>query len=371
MSMLGMENTTGEINKKYASCATLLSTPGPTPLEGTPKEYLQAESNATKEKRRDLESILLLVRKLREGLVSSARFDAFTLDVYELSIVLSILCGNMAQLSLALARMFEDVYPITTESDANTEHPVAVDVAVLFHHDPNPSSLWQSSLMRGRRAMFECLWLLEAVIAARPGHMHEFLARRCLLQARQGRSDARIDFFMQFANTAYTALQRADSETLLRLFSNDSSCTTAESLKKCSFSALFWPKALALNLIVKVRTCAEHVVRRAYLQIPARQEFVTIVKGLECSTLDVKNELTSNLESIRWLETRLLLDLNTQEALFGKKEHGTNDTNLTRSLDLLYGIARQLGEHRWNTAIAQLRNRVSSTPSSHTLKLKP
>lgn len=67
--------------------------------------------------RASLEEILLLVRKLREGLSASHREDEATIEVYHLSLFLSLFTLNTAQLSSTLHRLVLDLYrAIPTES---------------------------------------------------------------------------------------------------------------------------------------------------------------------------------------------------------------------------------------------------------------
>lgn len=72
----------GQFSKNYPSCLELLTIPFPTPLKGTPDRFLikLKESKQNSRQREDLETLLLSVRKLREGLISNERFDFFTID---------------------------------------------------------------------------------------------------------------------------------------------------------------------------------------------------------------------------------------------------------------------------------------------------
>lgn len=60
-----------------------------------------------KEALQSLQEIMLLVRRLREGCVAAARADGFTLDVYLLSTLLSIIIGDNIQLSSSLPRLVD------------------------------------------------------------------------------------------------------------------------------------------------------------------------------------------------------------------------------------------------------------------------
>ena len=58
-----------------------------------------------------LQELLLGIRKLREGLVASHRMDRLTVQVYELTVFLSILCENQAQLASTVSRLVQEIYP--------------------------------------------------------------------------------------------------------------------------------------------------------------------------------------------------------------------------------------------------------------------
>ncbi|PWN22438.1 hypothetical protein BCV69DRAFT_297729 [Microstroma glucosiphilum] len=58
-----------------------------------------------------LEEILLLVRKLREGVMASHRMDAATIEVYQLSLFLSVHTLNSGQLSSTINRLVLDLFP--------------------------------------------------------------------------------------------------------------------------------------------------------------------------------------------------------------------------------------------------------------------
>ena len=68
------------------------------------KENTPSAFDLGKEQLQSLQDILLFVRRLREGCVAADRVDLFTLDVYILSSLLSLLVGDNIQLSSSLPR---------------------------------------------------------------------------------------------------------------------------------------------------------------------------------------------------------------------------------------------------------------------------
>ncbi|KDN52962.1 hypothetical protein K437DRAFT_272016 [Tilletiaria anomala UBC 951] len=56
-----------------------------------------------------LEEVALLVRKLREALMATHRVDSLTLEIYMLSVLLSLLCDNAGQFATAMPRLVEEL----------------------------------------------------------------------------------------------------------------------------------------------------------------------------------------------------------------------------------------------------------------------
>ncbi|PWN25547.1 hypothetical protein BDZ90DRAFT_233991 [Jaminaea rosea] len=80
-----------------------------------------------------LDEILLLVRKLREGVVASRRGDAAAVEVYHLALFLAVVTLNKGQISAAIHRAVFDLYPsISVASSSSPAWPsVAADFASL------------------------------------------------------------------------------------------------------------------------------------------------------------------------------------------------------------------------------------------------
>ncbi|KAJ3229724.1 hypothetical protein HDU81_005153 [Chytriomyces hyalinus] len=70
----------------------------------------------------EFDPILASFRKLREGIVSSAAYDTFTIQVYEQSVDLCLEAGNYAELLKSLTHFVTIVYPeaVASESDIKT-----------------------------------------------------------------------------------------------------------------------------------------------------------------------------------------------------------------------------------------------------------
>ncbi|WVF66011.1 hypothetical protein IAT40_000749 [Kwoniella sp. CBS 6097] len=74
----------------------------------TPRHVLPAKSST--EEIESLGSIVLLFRKLREGVVASGRIDNFAIEVFESSVQFAILAGNRPQLISSLSGLVPGLY---------------------------------------------------------------------------------------------------------------------------------------------------------------------------------------------------------------------------------------------------------------------
>ncbi|KAF9242634.1 hypothetical protein BU15DRAFT_43837 [Melanogaster broomeanus] len=84
-----------------------------------------------RQKKDSQENILILFRKLREGLSSSGRRDGFTLEAYETSLHLSVIFDSTVQTTSILSHLVPDIYPKLT-----TRQPfrLATMLILLLHH---------------------------------------------------------------------------------------------------------------------------------------------------------------------------------------------------------------------------------------------
>ncbi|TFK91880.1 hypothetical protein K466DRAFT_283725 [Polyporus arcularius HHB13444] len=73
-------------------------------------EEADADADAFRNRREMEENLLILFRKLREGLLSTHRRDAFALEVYETSLHLSVLFNSPVQTTSTLSHLFPDLY---------------------------------------------------------------------------------------------------------------------------------------------------------------------------------------------------------------------------------------------------------------------
>ncbi|KAF8546737.1 hypothetical protein OG21DRAFT_1047994 [Imleria badia] len=74
---------------------------------GSPTSQIES---VQKQKKDNQENILILFRKLREGLFASGRKDGFALEVYETSLFLSVVFNSPVQTTSILSRLVPDIY---------------------------------------------------------------------------------------------------------------------------------------------------------------------------------------------------------------------------------------------------------------------
>ncbi|CAL1712457.1 unnamed protein product [Somion occarium] len=86
------------------------------------KQYRDdANKVASKKQREDVEgNLLILFRKLREGLLSTKRTDTFALEVYETSLHLSILFNSPGQTTSIITHLLPHLYSSFTELPSTT-----------------------------------------------------------------------------------------------------------------------------------------------------------------------------------------------------------------------------------------------------------
>ncbi|BGP32810.1 hypothetical protein JCM10296v2_004594 [Rhodotorula toruloides] len=93
-----------------------------------------AQAEARKRRLEELSIILLDFRKLREGVTSSQRRDAFACEAYEASVLLSVYASNDAQLASSLPPLVSSLHPaLLTQASASVTDTHS-DVSDAFAH---------------------------------------------------------------------------------------------------------------------------------------------------------------------------------------------------------------------------------------------
>lgn len=80
------------------------------------------------------QNLLILFRKLREGISSSARKDDFALEVYETSLVLAILFSTPLQATTTLSYLLPGLYYTSSSETLKQSGRLLVTLISLLHH---------------------------------------------------------------------------------------------------------------------------------------------------------------------------------------------------------------------------------------------
>ena len=339
--------------------------------------------------RNELQEILLSIRKLREGMMSNARYDQLTVDgtikkksysVYELSVLVSILCEDASQLATSITRLNQDVYGNLDSKAAHDEMlcQTAQNMKMLFHEEPIPASPWLSMENKAdpqvmRRYLFEAIWLMESLCSHRPEFLQEYLQRKAFI-LRDSKKSPGTNVYLDFAQTAYLAVQRNDSMALRGLLTGEPQNRIPSTLRSPKAMAdVFWLRVMAQSLVPRVRARSEYIVRRSYLRIPVRPEFKRMVCGEYAHLDDEPTALNDN--SLEWVESVLLIDPGMTASLaagFQQPEPNVHHkANTWRSYLMLNGIARQFGQNQWDQACSYLKPRIVEGTQSFALNLRP
>lgn len=270
----------------------------------------------------NLQELLLAIRKLREGLVASHRMDHLTVQVYELTVFLSILCDNQAQLASTITRLVQEIYPVIPVGTAITE------VQRLY------AGRARAMLKRfegDTRDMIMCVWMLEPICARRPGHWQEYLERRMYTSQQ---ASIIPNTALKFAHQVFHALRRGMYQDL------------EQALYADEFASCIWPRLLVLSLIPMVRQNNAGVLRKAYLQIPLSKEAVAMIQHTQDAG-PVRNQV-----SVEWLESVMLC-------------HAQEPQEKAR--DILSCLGAVLGYDKWDATLQHLAPRVRHTDGAYAL----
>lgn len=161
----GHVNKHGPIQKSNAD--PIIQIPTPSVKIGKPSAF-----DIGKDQLQSLQDILLFVRRLREGCVAANRVDLFTLDVYILSSLLSLLVGDNIQLSSSLPRMVDLCDLIeSVEDDTALGLNASKDIHSILYRDQDKVS---SGMNKDALRSLYLLWLsISGGQAERLGGQHK------------------------------------------------------------------------------------------------------------------------------------------------------------------------------------------------------
>lgn len=284
--------------------------PQPSPDE---KEFSALRLNGAN--KQSLQDILLFVRRLREGCVAADRIDAFTLDVYLLSSLLSLLIGDNIQLSSSLPRTV-DLCELMHSSEVETELGCNAlkDVNLILYGDQRKSS---SGLNIDAIRSLYLLWLsISGGRAERLGGQHQQLRAGSTLTYHEHKQQLNepMGQSVKLIERINTALGRNDLYALRRILielQNDLE----------SHQERLWQLALLSRTVNAFRKRVWHTLTKAYMHLAIDPALI----GSQASWPQAA-ALVGNGE---WVERMLLIDVDVMPVSKEEKEkyelaRGTN-----------------------------------------------
>ncbi|THH20586.1 hypothetical protein EW146_g787 [Bondarzewia mesenterica] len=215
-----------------------------------PRHAVGQAADAVAKQRVEVEgNLLILFRKLREGISSSQRTDQFSLEVYEISLYLSIVFSTPAQTTSILSHLLPDLYLSVTTSTSSLSSRQTTTLLALLHKliTPYPS----------HNAFFDLFRVLSSSSSfLLPEKMNLWICdiARCLRRHEY----LQLDDLTQPA-TVVRLLAELESPAL-SLSSSREGRAPAPNLPREAFQSLL------LNLCWTVRMMAWRILRSAYPQ---------------------------------------------------------------------------------------------------------
>ncbi|EJT98429.1 hypothetical protein DACRYDRAFT_90977 [Dacryopinax primogenitus] len=149
-----------------------VSNPFPPTLNDDSSSSLSSSQNET------LTNILLMLRKLREGVLASHRVDSFAVGVYETSVSVAIYCQEDKALSSIFGRLVPELYDLHEDAE--------LAAAFLYLLTTKPRGQKLSSPLRQRtpsRDDYTAVYLLHLLVTGYPSQ-RDFLLRSKVLLMR-------------------------------------------------------------------------------------------------------------------------------------------------------------------------------------------
>ncbi|PWN53161.1 hypothetical protein IE53DRAFT_384388 [Violaceomyces palustris] len=312
--------------------------------------------------REGLEETVLLIRKLREGCTASHRLDGFVLDVYDLSIYLSILALNTPQLSSSLPRLVLDLYPALPcpSLGERTNGKSTEDVLCLFSgsgeiagaqhtadlkrrsinlgpsFDPCGSQEMQSNVEIIKRAHMSSLLLLSSMCLGRSGTrigstanssdyeeitsgFSKFQSQRIAIWQHlesispDGIVPIEAARHIDLARLVYRAFRDCNVFGLSSLLESGQVGTNDPDFETGA-KITIWQRSLILQALPILRKRCFKVLARSYLHLPVTRTFVGSLVDLAQETSHDGVEQDANMEERReeeeksnWVAKALLM----------------------------------------------------------------
>ncbi|SPO41618.1 uncharacterized protein PSFLO_07100 [Pseudozyma flocculosa] len=280
-------------------------------------------------KKDDVEQVMLMVRKLREGCVASGHLDAFTLDVYELSVYLALLCLNIPQLASSLPRLVLDLYPaIPLETDTipspegrnvmeDVEH-IGVDSRFAVGQAASSSP---ADLLVLRAHMASLLLLRSLCLSSHASRLGQYASAPA---AAQGASlSSSLKEYPALRQTVHASLDdQAKSiglsalpdgataaldvaEQVYRIV-RDANVFQLHRLLSSHGALTIWQRILVLQVVPTLREVAWRTVRRAYLHVPVSSHVAILANATTTSAPQTPSGVAAARRDGDWI-TRVLV----------------------------------------------------------------
>jgi len=105
------------------------------------------------------ENLMLLTRKLREGILASRRTDGFAIEVYETSFYLAIIFDSASYAISTSSHLLSSLYPPLVHTEPpEDDRTLVVTLSLLRHlcHSPISQTRFWKELSAARRSSFLC-----------------------------------------------------------------------------------------------------------------------------------------------------------------------------------------------------------------------
>lgn len=304
------------------------------------KESNSSTFDLGKDQLQSLQDILLFVRRLREGCVAADRVDSFTLDVYILSSLLSLLVGDNIQLSSSLPKTVE-MCDLVGSSAFGTEAFKDIH-SILFGNQSKASIGLDKDALRS----LYLLWLsISGGQAERLGGQHKQHRAGSTLVFHQHKQKLAEPFgkSVKLIERINAALARDQILTLRRIMIELQQ--NAESHQE-----RIWQFALLSRTVNQLRTRVWNTFRKAYMHLAIDPALVNSQASWPNAAA-----LAGNGE---WLERMLLIDIDVMPVSKEEREQCRVEERAPTSQQ------RPATPDEWDESVGDLTNALQSSSLS-------
>ena len=298
--------------------------------------------------------------------------DRLTASAYELSVLLSVLCGDQNQLGSSITLLVQELYA-QVPNDATSQEPrTDADMQALLGKDTYGVQALNIGGPAGRRFLFMCLWMLESLCSLRPNFSHQYLERRQYVLAVSEPTDLSR---LEYVHHLYLVLQGQAYMGISGARPGAESPRTDRCILKVGRPHLFWLQLLALRAIPHVRMQAWSVLRKAYMQIPVDRDVGCALRsgtdGVERLARGERQdhpEPAANAHSCVWLASILCTYDKAwyKNMLMGREEKSA----VHQGVPALLWLASRYDAGSWGETIEQLASRLVGDTNAFAFKLR-